>query len=81
MFARNLVLIKTTTLFAFVSLVLCNASAAHAGWTVTQLTNNSVDDFRPQISGSNVVWQQGNFGDYEIFTWDGNSTTQLRISR
>jgi len=69
---------KTTTTFATVSLALCCNSDAYAGWTVTQLTNNSINDRDPQISGSNVVWV-GTFPATrsEIFIWDGTSTTQL----
>ncbi len=67
MFARNLVLKKTTTSFAFVSLAICHVSAAHAGWTVTQLTNNSIAKKHLQISGSNVVWMGGDFNDGEIY--------------
>ena len=46
-----------------------------------QLTNNSTDDFDPQISGSNVAWygSGGTDGgtDTEIFFFNGSTVTQL----
>jgi len=49
------------------------------GIKVTQLTDNEYGDYRPQISGSNVVWSggDGDDHDYEIFLYDGTSITQL----
>jgi beta propeller repeat protein len=46
---------------------------------ITQLTTNSYDDLSPQISGSNVVWT-GWDGDWEIFFYNGSTTTQLTIN-
>ena len=45
---------------------------------ISQLTNNNVIDSYPLISGNNVVWQQddGNY-DWEIYLYDGSTTTQL----
>ena len=46
---------------------------------VTQLTNNSIDDSQPAISGNNVVWRgwDGTDYNYKIFFYNGTSTTQL----
>ncbi|MBE9217568.1 beta strand repeat-containing protein [Dolichospermum flos-aquae] len=46
---------------------------------VTQLTNNSINDYAPAISGNNVVWtgDNGYYGDDQIFFYNGTSTTQL----
>ena len=48
---------------------------------IKQLSTNSIDDFRPQVSGSNVVWAGtgGSNGgtDREIFFFNGTATTQL----
>lgn len=37
-------------------------------WKITQLTNNSTDDYNPSISGTNVVWSGWDGSDYEIFS-------------
>ena len=61
------------------SWLLVLSSAAHA-FDVIQITNNSSDDRYPDISGANVAWsgQDGSPDyDYEIYFWDGVSTTQL----
>ncbi len=50
------------------------------GVTVEQLTDNSIIDANPQISGSNVVWWSGMNGDSsgrEIMFFDGTTTTQV----
>jgi hypothetical protein len=48
---------------------------------IKQLTTNSTEDFRPQVSGLNVVWEGtgGSDGgtDFEIFLFNGTTTTQL----
>ncbi len=48
---------------------------------IKQLTTNSTEDFRPQVSGLNVVWSGpgGSDGgtDSEIFLFNGTTTTQL----
>ena len=60
-------------------------SSASAAFDVTQITNNSTDDTQVAISGSNVVWRgcdggtlpNCTGGDYEIYLWDGATTTQI----
>ncbi|MCT7977106.1 cadherin domain-containing protein, partial [Laspinema olomoucense] len=42
-----------------------------------QLSNNSNDDYNPQISGSSVVWSGSEGTDNEVYFYDGTSTTQL----
>ncbi len=42
-----------------------------------QLTNRSITNSYPEISGSNVVWTGWDGTDYEIYFYDGTSTTQL----
>ena len=44
---------------------------------VTIIEGNSYYDQNPQIYGSNVVWEGYDGNDYEIFLYDGSSTTQL----
>ena len=59
------------------------ANSAHAtNWTVTKLsTNDSGYHSGPYIYGSTVVWEgrggTRSYYDYEVFLYDGNSTTQL----
>jgi hypothetical protein len=62
-------------LLILVGLLMCSVPPAQAGWTITQLTNNNVDDLHPDISGTNVVWQSYDGTDYEIYmaTWDGGT--------
>ena len=59
--------------------VTFGAGLAEASWPVTQLTDNSYDDFYPQVSGSNVVWHGfgGSGGTGEVFLYNGSDTTQL----
>ena len=45
-------------------------------FTITQLTDDSSQNFAAQVSGSNVVWEGGT-GSRGIFFFDGVSTTQL----
>ncbi|MEO2049073.1 MAG: hypothetical protein ABGX16_21145 [Pirellulales bacterium] len=40
-----------------VLVLLHSFRVVEAGWTVTQLTDNSYNDLDPQVSGSNVVWK------------------------
>ena len=43
-----------------------------------QLTNNSSDDWDPQINANGyVVWEGYDGSDGEIFLYDGTNTTQL----
>lgn len=53
------------------------SQAKEVSYTTIQLTNNSFDDLSPKISGSKVVWQGGEYDNYEIFFYNGKNTTQL----
>jgi beta propeller repeat protein len=45
---------------------------------ILQLTNNSFDDYSPQISGKYVAWYAyPDFSDSEIFFYNGSTTIQL----
>jgi beta propeller repeat protein len=45
---------------------------------ITQLTNNSYDDYNPLISGNKVTWYgYPNFNDSEIYFYDGKKTVQV----
>ena len=46
--------------FSITVLAICESAFADL-WTITQLTDNDTGDFRPSISGTNVVWE--NSGD------------------
>jgi cysteine-rich repeat protein len=47
------------------------------GGSPTPITDNSTDDARAAISGSNVVWQHYDGNDYEIYLWQGGSPTPI----
>jgi len=51
-----------------VMFVLGAGSVTYAGWTITQLTDNSTDDWDPHISGTNVVWRGWDGSDWEIYS-------------
>ena len=70
---RNLALLA-----AMVFLVDEMAVSAKAQWVVTQITDNTVYDGPPQISGSNVVWPQLVDGkSKKMFLYDGSTVTQI----
>ena len=46
-------------------------------FTITQLTDNNLEDDRPAISGNNVVWDVDDGNDTEIVLYDGNNITQI----
>ncbi|MFM6006269.1 MAG: bluetail domain-containing putative surface protein [Sphaerospermopsis kisseleviana] len=50
---------------------------SYNGGVTTKLTNNSNNDYAPQISGSNIVWYSNDGTDVEIFRRNGTTTTQL----
>jgi len=55
-------------------LIVCLHSTHGAGtWTVTQLTNDSVEDYGPRTSDGRVVW----YANGNIFLSDGTTTQQL----
>ncbi len=47
------------------------------GSTVTQLTNNTLQEGAPAISGEHVVWHVSDGNDNEIFQWQGKKINQL----
>ncbi|MFM6081679.1 MAG: TolB family protein, partial [Dolichospermum sp.] len=49
----------------------------YSGGTTTKLTNNTINDYAPQIAGNNVVWYANDGTDVEIFRNNGTTTTQL----
>ncbi len=76
--AGQMVDMKTTAVLCILTILAVGATAFGQSWTVTQLTNNSSDDFDPQVSGNNVVWTGPNGSGYtNVFKYDGNSITQL----
>lgn len=46
-------------------------------YTITQLTNNNVDDITVQTSKGNAVWSSSDGNDNEIYFYDGDSTRRL----
>lgn len=47
------------------------------GKETIQLTDNDLNDFSPEISGDNIVWDSGNDFNSEIFLYDGKEIIQL----
>ncbi|MEM8723431.1 MAG: hypothetical protein AAGE84_29800 [Cyanobacteria bacterium P01_G01_bin.39] len=46
-------------------------------FTITQLTDNDIDDTSVQTSNGNAVWSANDGNDTEIFFYDGNSNSQI----
>ena len=46
-------------------------------YTITQLTDNNVDDITAQTSKGNAVWSSSDGNDNEIYFYDGDSTRRL----
>ena len=46
-------------------------------YTITQLTDNDINDTAVQTSNGNVVWSANDGNDSEIFFYDGNSASQI----
>jgi len=70
-----------TRALGLMALAVCLALAAPAAaeWTVTQVTDNTVNELYPQVSGSNIVWNAFVGSDLEVFFHEGRTgtTTQL----
>ena len=49
----------------------------YSGGTTTKLTNNTINDYAPQIAGNTVLWYANDGTDVEIFRNNGTTTTQL----
>ncbi len=59
---------RRSSIVLFLMMVLnLGVSQAQAGWTITQLTDNSTDDYFPDISGMTVVWRGWDGSDWEIY--------------
>ncbi len=58
------------------NLAVAQVGSASAGWTISQLTNG-ISVGPPQLSGSNVVWEEWDGNDTEIFMFNGNLINQL----
>jgi hypothetical protein len=69
------VLLVTGFVFTF------SASLCHAGWNITQLTDNDYHDATPYILGDKIVWCANVAGsqrsDREIMLYDGQNVTQV----
>ena len=57
--------------------VLGICTPVQARWRITQLTDNDSNDWQPHVSGSDVVWLGYDGNDFEVFLYDGSTTTQL----
>ncbi|MBW2194768.1 MAG: thrombospondin type 3 repeat-containing protein [Deltaproteobacteria bacterium] len=58
----------------FVTISICYAGI----YSVVELSDNPNDDRYPQVNaGGDVVWEGYDGSDYEIFLYNGSSTTQL----
>ncbi|MBN1507358.1 MAG: hypothetical protein JW955_10960 [Sedimentisphaerales bacterium] len=60
--------ISRILLLTLVGLMVCAVTPAQAGWTITQLTNNSIANYHPAISGTNVVWEGWDGTDDDIYS-------------
>lgn len=49
----------------------------YSAGTMTKLTTNAINDYKPQIDGTNVVWYANDRTDVEIFRNNGTTTIQL----
>jgi hypothetical protein len=49
----------------------------YSAGTTTKLTTNAINDYKPQIDGTNIVWYANDGTDVEIFRNNGTTTTQL----
>ncbi|MHC4499840.1 MAG: proprotein convertase P-domain-containing protein, partial [Planctomycetota bacterium] len=49
-------------------------------WLTKQITDNTKDDGKHQISGSNVVWEGYDGTDYEIFLYNATTATTIQIT-
>jgi len=67
---------KAAAKAAAIGLLLAIAPLANA-FTITQITDNAIDDWHPKISGNNIVWYANDGNDDEIYWWDGSATTQF----
>jgi len=57
----------TIAAIAVLMALIPSVAAAEEGWTVTRLTDNDYNDYRPQIDGGQVVWVGSPGGSMEIF--------------
>ncbi len=74
------VILKATILIIFLTCLslLVKEPVLASAFNTRQLTNNNLDDYDPQISGNNVIWESIFEGRApEIFLYDGATTIQL----
>lgn len=67
----------------FLALTVCPTVTTAAGWTITQLTDNTDTDSAPAISGSNVVWlslhEYRNSGGAVVYDFSLNSNFGFHV--
>lgn len=51
-------------------------SSAASAFDIVALTNNQAEDWYPDVSGWQVVWESG----YAIYLWDGSTITNITNS-
>ncbi len=65
-------------LMSISAVMLVFAPVSYAQHTIMQLTDNSSPDMMPQINGNGVVvWYRYSSPDWELFLYDGTTTTQF----
>jgi hypothetical protein len=65
-------------LFAGISFCWLSLDSSAITFRITQLTNNGVDDNKPQINNrGEIAWERFDGNDMEIFLFDGSVITQL----
>ncbi|MDD5681154.1 MAG: PEP-CTERM sorting domain-containing protein [Candidatus Omnitrophica bacterium] len=69
---------KICLIWVVLTLCLVGTNAFSYDWNITQLTDNTYDDYHPVINNNgSVVWCGNVDTDYEIFLYNGSSTVQL----
>ena len=64
---------KLLLISVFLAVMHCLSCPVKAlSWQVTQVTDNNYDDYKPEISGSNYVWQGYDGYDLEVFYWNAS---------
>ena len=82
---RYFIVVVSSLLIAEVSLAMKRVDVP--GYTLSQLTDNSSNDFDPRVSSNGLItWvgayhlpgaQSADATDFEIFLWDGNAVQQI----
>ncbi len=68
--------------FAIVTLAVAGTALAISAETfvTTQLTDNTVDDYEPQVSGDRLVWYGYDGSDYNVYTWALGDSSPTSVS-